>query len=333
MSSAIDQGPETVRVSGGEQVAALVPYILGFVPQRSVVVIYLDGNRVATTMRVDADACAGDVLAAARAGSGSGCEQAVVVLFEDEGSAAGQGEAVLDEMSAALVSMGTRVHAEVIVCGESVRLRGQAPSSLSQYAHVAAPFVAMGVSPLPSRQALERAMTPRSAPEGLADALSAPGPVDARECAQAWATILDPASGPVAALPVDVLEAAMVGLADVETRDAIVARVWPLGGGEIPAPLREALGEALDIVAEVLPTARAADGAATTLMVHRLVALAGVTPAGRYRDDVIAVAATGLYWSGQGAAAAILLEEAAGHGNTMAELLARMLQHGLPYRS
>ncbi len=63
----------------------------------------------------------------------------------------------------------------------------------------------------------------------------------------------------------------MVGLADVETRDAIVAQVWPLRGGEIPEPLREAVGEALDVVAEVLPPARAADGAGRTLMVHRLI--------------------------------------------------------------
>lgn len=37
-------------------------------------------------------------------------------------------------------------------------------------------------------------------------------------------------------------------------------------------------------------------------------------------------------WAGQGADANILLEEAAGHGNTMAELLARMLANGLRYR-
>lgn len=330
MSNLIEQSPAPVRASGPEQLAALVPYIMGFVPLASLVVIYLDGRRVATTMRLDIDAPPRDVIEAARRQGVNGCEHAVVVLFED--STTGQGEPVLDEMSAAIRSAGTQVLAEVIVSGDSVRQRGQDPSPLSEHTHLAAPFVALGINPLPSREALERALAPSSVPEGLTAALSAAGPVGARECAQGWAAVLDPAAGPVTALAVETLTAAMVGLADTATRDAIIARVWPIGGGEVPEPLREALGEVLDVVAGVLPTARGVDGPVAIATARRLVDLAGATPAGRYRDNVITLAATGLYWAGQGADANILLEEAAGHGNTMAELLGRMLSHGLKYR-
>lgn len=42
--------------------------------------------------------------------------------------------------------------------------------------------------------------------------------------------------------------------------------------------------------------------------------------------------AHGLYWAGNGVGASALLEEAAGRGHRLAELLLAMLRRGLPYR-
>lgn len=312
----------SVPVSHPAELAVITPYLLGYFPRRSVVVLPRIDDQLGTMVRFDVGMPSPMIRSVVAGLVRDGAREAIVLAFEAQ---RGEANASTAEICRTLEASGITVATTGRVHDDTVEIGAEGPRPLSDYLHAAAPFVALGVNPYPSREAMADALTPCHVPDGLAEALQRDEAVTATECATAWAQILDPAAGPVEALEVETLRAAVIGLSDLTARDALIASVWPMIGSDE----HEAIREGVTAMRKVVPDAREHSAAQTHAMIGRLVAFAGTVPSGEHRDAAITVAGHGLFWSGQGTEAGVLLEEAARHGYTLAGLLLRLLSIGV----
>ena len=245
--------PQTrLRLSTPEQVLAAVPYLLGFTPARSLVVLSLRGKQVGLTMRLDLDTPPSElrtiVLNRLRA---DGATTTVLILFDpDDGPKAGgrppsrPGSGLARPLIRALRREGVAVKDALVVqkgrfwsylCTEPAccPARGRPMPVPGQPDHtlVASTFVAMGTAPLASREELSACI--EAAPPERQAALA---PAFARAVAEPaayplqrwWETVLRYTDAPPRrALPDSEIAHLVVGLGDVAVRDEVIS--WTAG--------------------------------------------------------------------------------------------------------
>ncbi|MGL4174903.1 MAG: DUF4192 domain-containing protein [Dermatophilaceae bacterium] len=240
----------TITLRGPGDVAAFLPYQLGYHPTDSVVVVTLVGGVVGTVARVDipdvpdvGDAAA-SVVGAVLDGEPT---QVTLVGYEADGGrtsaplllelVARLEKAVVEVVDALVVRAGrfTSLLCLEACCGPGAGRPVPAPEDVPAVVEM----VMAGRSPLPSRAALDRVA---EADPAVADevgcvvrqrALLADGGQRSRS-ARAWARLLGTPSrfsgSPGHLRPSDIADAAL-GLADVPWRDGLVARLAP---GSLP---------------------------------------------------------------------------------------------------
>jgi hypothetical protein len=252
------------RISSPTEIAALVPHLVGFVPEESLVLVCLRGprRRVGLTMRVDLAECADAPSAAAALVGRAAHEQAVaaVLLVYTEGP--DRHDELVDEVDEALASAGVALQDALLVrsgrwtsylCGDKRCCPAEgtpledAPSPALQL--VQAEQALRGRVVLPSRDQLVAELAPPASAGGCAAAAEAlSSDVRARgriavqtDAVAAWAAAVAAAEDPRA---VPDAERLAVSLQDVQVRDRVLA--W--------APDRpEPLGRLLRAVARAAP--------------------------------------------------------------------------------
>lgn len=323
----VSQDQTTVKVSGVAEMAALVPYVFGYVPSGTVVVPVLSGGQTGGGCRIDADAPVEAVREALEFVRGCEASRALVIGFANGAEGV---EAACATTCGELAAMDVETVSAIVRDG-MVEVPGEQPQALEDLAHVAAPFVALGTSPLASREELAALLSPVRAREDVRERMSqSPSTPTPEACASAWARVLDPKDLPVRDLPADVLATAAFGLNDTGVRDAIIAACW-LEGGAMKATLEASLGEDREVVSRVLTPVLEDVTTDRLALSQRLVDLAGATPEGEHRAGVITMVGTGLYAEGRGTEAGILLEEAAEEGYRLAVLTLTMLRAGMRF--
>lgn len=227
----------TVRPRNPLELAVVLPYQLGYHPQRSVVLLHQHGVRLGMLQRHDVidapDACrviAGQALAVAVRERATGL---LVLAFEDD---AGECRPLLDAMSEAAATAGVALAEPLVVrdgLAHSVERGRPVVRRLPRPRDVpaVAAFVHAGVHPLPSREDFLRGALPerdeaRAARVGRAEP-AARTRVDARGVA--WGRLLDPCADAVhvAELTDEEIHLLATSLQDVQWRDALMAVLCP----------------------------------------------------------------------------------------------------------
>lgn len=300
---------ETVRASHPAELAVLVPYLLGFHPERSFVLIGLEGKRLGLTQRMDL-VPAEHARAVVRQMLGhvarTGARRILALAYESEEGESTPMRAELDRL----------VRARVIRCDVSIVIRdgrwydpaGRVPRSrpegelLPDPARVpaVATFVGLGRVPLTGRESLRELADPGADP-GVGDVDRELGSLDVESVADIEDDLAEALAGVLAERgPVEARAVALVaaGLHDVLWRDAALAVLCPgwisdeMVGAERVARLRHRVGDVDHVVA-----------------IDRLSAAVRRTP----RDisaPVLTVLAQVAWAHGDGALASVALEQA-----------------------
>ena len=314
------QPPARLRLSSPGQVLAAVPYLLGFAPSQSVVVLSLRGKQIGLTMRLDLDTPPAKLReTVVNRLRSDGATTAVIMLFDPDdlgGPGARPGARIARPLIRAVRRAGLEVRDALVVAdgrfwsylcdepaccppeGRLLPAAGDGDTSL-----VASTFVAMGSAPLASRDELSASVGPAS-PERRAGivpaferALAAPAP---DPLGRWWGVVRRYADGPPRsgrALPDSEVAQLVVSLRDVAVRDEILG--WT-AGAEITGVLA--------VLRELAPLA--------------------LEP---FDAQVLASLAWTAYSLGDGALAAVALARArdADPGHTLARLLELALESGV----
>jgi hypothetical protein len=236
----------TIHILDPLDLVMIVPYQLGFHPTRSLVVVGLRGKRVHVVQRCDLpppqddEATRGTAAVVSRHTVTSGCDGAVVVVYEDR---PGHGAAVAANAAQSLSEAGLSLLGPIVVRDGRAYFSGPGDASddgvpLPPQAQVPAiaDFVAMGRHPFESLEELQASLTP--AQDELSVALDAarraaprdhPVP-DLELAARGWGELFDvgdarwfaPAQPHLATLV-----AMLTSLVDLQFRDLLVAWLSP----------------------------------------------------------------------------------------------------------
>lgn len=300
---------ETVRASHPAELAVLVPYLLGFHPERSFVLIGLEGKRLGLTQRMDL-VPAEHARAVVRQMLGhvarTGARRILALAYESEEGESTPMRAELDRL----------VRARVIRCDVSIVVRdgrwydpaGRVPRSRPEgellpdpdRVPAVATFVGLGRVPLAGRESLRELADPGADP-GVGDVDRELGSLEVESVADIEDDLAEALVGVLAERgPVEARAVALVaaGLHDVLWRDAALAVLCPgwisdeMVGAERVARLRHRVGDVDHVVA-----------------IDRLSAAVRRTP----RDisaPVLTVLAQVAWAHGDGALASVALEQA-----------------------
>ncbi|MBR7744402.1 DUF4192 domain-containing protein [Phycicoccus sp. BSK3Z-2] len=341
-----------IRIHHLADIVTVLPYRLGYHPDRSLVLLALDGRRLGMTARADLTTDARAAEATVRAMLAPlqrvPALRVLLVVYED---VEGESDAVLAAALDGLEPGGSQVLDVVVVrdgcwsvptCAEGCCPARPTPLPDPADVPAVAELVARGVSPLADRRALDRVVEPVD--PDLHPWRGRPGRPRRRtrrpSGARAWAEVLgtDPPgpgeprspSRPVALRAVDIL-------ADVRFRDALVGWLAP---GVLP---REAVdATVLALLEETLPrwggmgswTPRAGSPEARRALLETVLALARRVPEsdGEGAAAVCSLAAQLAWAAGDGALArsAVLRARAADPGYRLALLVERLLDAGVP---
>jgi hypothetical protein len=305
----------------------VVPYLLGFHPRRSLVVLCLRGRRLGLVQRMDlpnpedAGVAVGSLLPSLEAEA----PDAVVLLgYED---APGAAEPAVAALTNELAPRGVSVRDRIVVTADRWRsldcpdltccpVEGTPLPAAVDAAAVVAELVGRGVAPHADRAALAAELEPGPAVVPVGDvvgALCAAREAQGRAAAvpradllTAWARVLNPSAGDITDRDVAL---AAVALHDLALRDGVLA--WLCPGVTDPDVVPCDLREALDGLQRPWDAGdRSSTGpAAANRMQARLVGLCA-----RLRDadaaPALAVLATFAWWRGNGALARIALTRA-----------------------
>jgi hypothetical protein len=166
--------PARMRLTSPAEILAAVPFLLGFTPERSLVVICLRGKQIGLTMRVDLDSAFELRAAFVARLLNQGAESAVLILFDPElDDRRRPGRALMRAVRRAFEVKGVRVTDALGVslgrywsylCTDTTCCPGEGRAvpvaGSADHSRVAAPFVAIGSAPLASREALTASIAP-----------------------------------------------------------------------------------------------------------------------------------------------------------------------------
>ncbi len=249
LAPSLPQPPARLRLSSPEQVLAAVPYLLGFTPTHSLVVLSLRGKQIGLTMRLDLDTPPPELRrVVVNRLHADGATTAVLIVFDpDDGGGPGAkpGSRLARPLIRALRREGVGVKDALVVAsgrfwsylcdeprccppnGRAIPVAGAPDHSL-----VASSFVAMGTAPLASREALSASVGP--SPERQAElapaferALGAPAAYPLERWWEVVRRYTDGPARPGRTLPDSEIAQLVVSLRDVIVRDEIVS--WTAG--------------------------------------------------------------------------------------------------------
>ena len=320
----LPQPPSRLRLSSPEQVLPAVPYLLGFTPSRSLVVLSLRGKQVGLTMRLDLDTPPAEMRrVVVNRLHADGASTAVLIVFDPDDTPRSKGAtgvrpgsrlarplirtlsreglAVRDALVVSRGRFWSYLCTEPSCCppsGRALPIAGEPDHSL-----VASTFVAMGTAPLASREELA-ACVDAAPPERQAElapaferALSAPA---AYPLQRWWDAVLRYTEAPPRTgrtLPDTEIAHLIVSLGDVTVRDEVVS--WTAG---------DELAGVLALLRELAPCAPAP-----------------------FDVQVLACLAWAALTNGEGALAAVALERAHSidEEHSLANLLGVALESGV----
>lgn len=334
----------TIILRNPRDLLAVVPYLLGFRPTDSMVVLSLSNNRLGLTQRLDlprpeeAQHVASALMPSLVA---ENPESVVLIGYEDH---EGDSVATIKSVSAALQSRQIAIHDRLVVRGgrwwsldcdnpNCCPPEGSPVPEPEDVPGIAAEFVGQGVSPHQDRAALVQQLEAgsqapsvaevlRSHQKARAKALDCHG-VSRAELFAAWPRILE--SDEPAITVEDAARAAM-SLQDIEIRDGLVAWLCPgtLDLDELSEDIQELLSGLKkgtgDTHIDPAPTA------CQNAIQDRLIRLCAMLP-----DDLatpaLSVLASVTWWRGNGALARVALTRAlrCDPGYRLAQLLEQMV--------
>lgn len=264
----------TLRVRGPGDLIELVPYLLGFVPARSLVLVGLTAApapSVAVTMRLD-------LIAAARPLARADCVRAlrtaaaaavVLIVYVDDAAADLTGSElpavestltadsrVVDGIASATAEAGVEVADALVVGGGRWRsllcgnpaccpAEGLAIAGPSEPSNVMVAATVAGLSALPDRAALESALAPEAAAlrEPVATAIRGVAVLDLGRARALWSAAVDAHRRPATAIEASAAASMLVALGDIEYRDWCCA--WADAGDPADAVAAESVARSL----------------------------------------------------------------------------------------
>jgi len=348
----------TIKLRSSEELLAVVPYLLGFHPQHSLVILTLRADRLGLTARVDLPDEPQSLRGAAVLAQAllpallrENPDTAVLLGYEHT---AGDSIPVLESLAQALPSHGIDLKDRLIIrdgrwrsldcpdpgcCppgGSPVPLPVDAPA-------VAAEFVGAGVSPHPTRADLAAVLEAGAQADPVGQLLASRAAGDVLPSGPEVAAVLSRVLGVTAtAFPLSVEDAAavVVVLRDVQVRDALIG--WLTPGSIDPIVFSPAAQEVLAGLPHPSPGEAGSDVgrdghveggrvlANLNMVQDRLVRLCTMLP-----DEHAAAALTVLacfeWWRGDGALTRVALTRAlhCDPGYRLALLLERMVDLGI----
>ncbi len=240
--------PNRLRLTSPEQILTAVPYLLGFSPSQSVVVLSLRGKQIGLTMRLDLDTPIREMHeTVCKRLRDDGASRAILVLFDPgapdrPGGRPGErvarqllravrqeGITVVDALSVQDGRFWSHVCTNPRCCpsvGRLVPAAGDAEHSL-----VASAFVALGTAPMASREELHASIGPAPAERQLelAPAFERALDVPAAQPLERWRVVVKryTEAPPRRPLPDTEVALLVVSLRDVLIRDEILS--WTAG--------------------------------------------------------------------------------------------------------
>lgn len=235
----------SISLKSPHELLAILPFVLGFRPTNSIVVLCLRDRRVGLTQRVDLprpEHARQVVLALMPSLVAEDPDSVVLLGYENR---AGLSLPALEALTAALRSRSVQIHDRLVVRGGRWRSldcdnpsccppQGSRVPEPADVPRITSEFVGKGISPHPDREALARQLEPgpqavlvakvmRSRQKAAAKAVGSQEVLRA-DLFAAWPRILDPHASVIS--PEDAVSAAM-SLQDIELRDGMVAWLCP----------------------------------------------------------------------------------------------------------
>jgi Domain of unknown function (DUF4192) len=316
-----------INLKSPHELLAVVPFVLGFRPTNSIVVLCLNNRRLGLTQRLDLprrEDARQVALALMPSLVVEDPESVVLIGYENR---AGDSEPALESLTAALQSREVEIHDRIIVRNGRWRSldchnrdccppEGSPVPEPADVPGIVAEFVGQGISPHPDREALAQQLEPGPQAESVGKVLRSRQKAMAKtvgsrevpraELFEAWPRILDRDATDIS--PEDVVLASM-SLRDIEIRDGLVAWLSPgtlnineLGDEvqELFCGLEPAWGEEHSD-----PTSIASQNAVQ----DRLVRLCAMLP-DHVAAPALSVLASFVWWRGDGALARVALDRA-----------------------
>ncbi len=317
----------TINLKSPHELLAIVPFVLGFRPTNSIVVLCLTNHRLGLTQRLDLprpEHARQVALALMPSLIAEDPDGVVLIGYENR---AGDSLPALESLSAALQSLKIEIHDRLVIRNGRWRSldchnpnccppQGSPLPEPADVPGIVAEFVGQGISPHPDREALAEqlevgpeavavAKVLRSRQKTIAKAVDSQGLTRA-ELFAAWPRILEPDATTITAE--DAVLAAM-SLRDIEIRDGLVAWLSP---GTLN------LNELSDAVQELFCGLEQAWGeehcdpdslAAQSHAQDALIRLCAMLP-DHVAAPALSVLASFVWWRGDGALARIALDRA-----------------------
>jgi hypothetical protein len=317
----------TITLRSPHELLAIVPFVLGFCPANSILVLCLSNNRLGLTQRLDLprpDHARQVVLALMPSLVVEDPDSVVLIGYENR---AGDSLLALESLTAALQSLKFEIHDRLVVRNGRWRSldchnpaccppQGSPVPEPAEVPGIVAEFIGQGISPHRDREALARqlevgpdavavAKVLRSRQKAMAKAVGSQE-VPRAELFEAWPRILDPDQTDIS--PEDAALASM-SLLDIEIRDGLVAWLSPgtlnindLGDEvqELFCGLEQAWGEEHCDLTSI---------ASQNAVQDRLVRLCAMLP-DHVATPALSVLASFVWWRGDGALARVALDRA-----------------------
>ena len=231
----------SIKLTSPRDLLAVVPFLLGFHPTNSIMVLCLSNNRLGLTQRLDLPRPenAHDVASALLPSLITENPDAVILLgFEDN---KGESLSALEALTTALHSRSMPIHDRLVVTDGRWRSldchtlsccppEGSPVPEPADVSGVISEFVGRGVAPHRDRESLARQVEPGPQAAAVSKVIRSGEkddgcpPIPRAELFAAWPRILDP-DGP--AITTEDAALAAMSLLDIPIRDAMVAWLCP----------------------------------------------------------------------------------------------------------
>jgi hypothetical protein len=230
-----------IKLTSPHELLAVVPYLLGFNPTNSIMVLCLRDHRLGLTQRLDLPRPQDthDVASALLPSLITENPDAVIIIgFEDN---EGESLPAVEALTKALQSSDMRIQDRLVVRDGRWRsldchspsccpAEGSPVAEPADVSGVVAEFVGRGVAPHRDRESLARQVEPGPQAAAVANLMrsrqkAGEGPAVSRaDLFAAWPRILDPEASSISA---EDAALAAISLLDIEIRDALVAWLCP----------------------------------------------------------------------------------------------------------
>jgi hypothetical protein len=310
-----------LKLTSPHELLAVVPYLLGFNPTNSIMVLCLSNNRLGLAQRLDLPQNTRDVASALLPSLMTENPDAVILIgFEDR---VDESLPALEALTTALHSHSMPIHDRIVVRDHRWRsldchsptccpAEGRPVPEPADVPGVIAEFVGRGVAPHCDRESLARQVEAGHQAAAVATVIRSgertgdcPA-VPTAELFAAWPRILDP-DGP--AITAEDAALAAMSLLDIQIRDGLVTWLCPgtLGLDEFSQDIQKllsGLGKGRDMEDIDPASTGAQDG-----IQARLIGLCAMLP-DELATPALSVLASFTWWRGDGALARVALARA-----------------------